>query len=205
LEPTRHLLRLAAEVIGQLDPAPLERAAELLYRTWRAEGVVLSCGNGGSASTASHFAADVAKLTVVEGKPRVRAICLNDNLPASSAWTNDAGFPLVFAEQASPWLDARSVVVAFSVHGGSHSDDPVQVSSNLRELCLLGRARGASLIGITGFDGGVLGGEADVSINVPFDQEPAATLLIESVHVLIHHLLCDALRARIAGLDDARA
>lgn len=194
---TSDLLAHSLTAIGKLDAALIERAVDLLERAWRTGGTVLACGNGGSASTASHFAADLAKYTIVGDQPRVRSICLNDNVSAATAWNNDVGFHAVFAEQAVPWLGPDAVVIGFSVHGGSRPGSGSAVSSNLAELCCTAKARGASVIGITGFDGGAIGDAADVHLNVAADQEPLATPLIESVHVLIHHALCASLRARI--------
>jgi D-sedoheptulose 7-phosphate isomerase len=188
------LITTAAEMAGRVDPALLATAAGTLFDTWRASGVVLACGNGGSASTASHFAADVAKLTIVPGADRVRAVCLSDNGSAVTAWANDAGFTSIYAEQATAWLQPDSALVAFSVHGGARDQS---VSANVGQACRIAREAGAAVIGITGFDGGIVGDLATVHINVPAYEEPIATPLIESVHVLIHHALCLALRERI--------
>jgi D-sedoheptulose 7-phosphate isomerase len=192
------LIREAAETTARLDIKALEAAAGLLFATWRAGGSVLSCGNGGSASTASHFSADVAKLTIVPGRPRVRSLCLNDNVSALTAWTNDVGFAAAFAEQAGSWLDKDATLVAFSVHGGSPDKS---VSSNVADVCSLAREKGAAVIGVTGFDGGLLAGTATVHLNVPAHDEPVATPLIESIHLLIQHALCLALRERIVHSD----
>ncbi len=188
------LVNRAAEMVGRLDQAVLAAAADALFSSWSAAGVVLACGNGGSASTASHFAADVAKLTIVPGAQRVRAVCLSDNETAVTAWANDNGFTATYAEQAAAWLEPTSTMVAFSVHGGARDQS---VSANVGRACLLARDAGAAVIGITGFDGGIVGELATVHINVAVDDEPVATPLIESVHVLIHHALCLELRERI--------
>jgi D-sedoheptulose 7-phosphate isomerase len=197
------LLDEAVTAVGRLSPATLERGVDLLYEAWRHDATIVSCGNGGSASTASHFAGDLAKYTIVDGQPRVRALCLNDNATAVTAWTNDDGFAEVYAEQARPWLGSSSAVVTFSVHGGLRSSAVGEVSSNLPRLCQIARLSGASIIAVTGFDGGAIGKLADLHINVPVDREPVATPLIESVHVLVHHALCAGLRERIETLPRA--
>lgn len=74
------------------------------------------------------------------------------------------------------------------------------MSSNLVDACRLARSAGASVVAVTGFDGG-MGEAANVHINVPFDQEPAATPVVESIHVLVHHALCMALRERMADVQ----
>ena len=186
---------MAADLAARIPSDALEAAADVLLATWEAGGVVLSCGNGGSASTASHFAADLAKLTIVGDERRFRVVCLDDNAASVTAWTNDAGFASAYSEQALAWLDPSAAVVAFSVHGGALDGS---VSSNLSRVCGAALERGAAVVAITGFDGGFLGERATVHVNVPFDREPLATPVIESLHVLVHHALCLSVRRRIS-------
>src|SRR6266851_4880904 len=78
--------------LALLDQGVLDRIVHSLLDVWRKGRTVFVMGNGGSASTASHFAADLAKYTIAEGKRRFRVIALTDNAALVSAWTNDAGF-----------------------------------------------------------------------------------------------------------------
>lgn len=188
----------AMEEVGRALPRDdIRRAADLLYDCWRRGGVVFAAGNGGSASTATHLACDLAKAAIVPGRRRLKAIALVDNIPLNSAWTNDGGFAGVFAEQLEPWLTERDVLVALSVHGGSGEGDAGPWSQNLPRAVALAHQRGAQVIGLSGFGGGALACSADVSIVVPIDSEPLGTPVVESWHVAIHHLLCTALRQRI--------
>jgi D-sedoheptulose 7-phosphate isomerase len=170
---------------------------DILYVCWRRGGVVFAAGNGGSASTATHLACDLAKATIVPGRQRLKTVSLADNIPLNSAWTNDSGFASVFAEQLEPWLTEKDVLVALSVHGGSEEGDAGPWSQNLPRAVALTRQRGARVIGLSGFGGGALARSADVCIVVPIDTEPLGTPLVESWHVAVHHLLCVALRERI--------
>jgi D-sedoheptulose 7-phosphate isomerase len=196
LPAASQLLARTPAALAAVDAGAVEAAADLLFGTWQAGGVILACGNGGSASTASHFCADAAKLTITPGRARVRSLCLNDNVSSLTAWTNDAGVDSVYAEQARPWLETSSSLVVFSVHGGARDGS---VSSNVAQVCRVARDQGASVIGVTGFDGGVVADLATVNVVVPVSDEPVATPLIESLHVLIHHALCVGLRERISG------
>ena len=180
--------------VRDLDPDAVAVAVNVLADVRLARGVVLTGGNGGSDSTASHFAADLAKYTRSAQRPHFRAISLTDNVPCHSAWTNDDAPALALVHMAEPWLPgpghAHNAVVLFSVHGGARDGS---VSGNLIELARFARAAGAAVIAVTGFDGGALGDVSDVHINVPMDREPLATPGIESVHLLIAHALCLAL------------
>lgn len=188
----------AMEEVGRgLSRAEIRRAVDVLYVCWRRGGVVFAAGNGGSASTATHLACDLAKATIVPGRQRLKTVSLADNIPLNSAWTNDSGFASVFAEQLEPWLTEKDVLVALSVHGGSEEGDAGPWSQNLPRAVALARQRGARVIGLSGFGGGALARSADVCIVVPIDTEPLGTPLVESWHVVVHHLLCVALRERI--------
>ncbi len=190
-------LRTMEEVGRGLPRNEIERAIDILYDCWRREGTVFAAGNGGSASTATHLACDLAKATIVPGRKRLKTMALGDNIPLNSAWTNDSGFASVFAEQLEPWLTERDVLVALSVHGGSGEGDAGPWSQNLPRAVALARQRGARVIGLSGFGGGALAGSADVCIVVPIESEPLGTPLVESWHVALHHLFCAALRERI--------
>lgn len=190
-------LRTMEEVGRGLPRAQIQRAIDALYDCWRREGTVFTAGNGGSASTATHLACDLAKATIMPGRRRLKTVALVDNIPLNSAWTNDSGFASVFAEQLDPWLTERDVLVALSVHGGSGEGDAGPWSQNLPRAVALARQRGAQVIGLSGFQGGGLARSADVCIVVPIDSEPFGTPVVESWHVALHHLFCAALRKRI--------
>jgi D-sedoheptulose 7-phosphate isomerase len=175
----------------------IDRVIDILFDAWSRGGAVYVMGNGGSASTATHLACDLAKYTIVDGKPRFRVMGLNDNTPLVSAWTNDNGFGSIFVEQVRPWLAAGDVLIGISVHGGSGSGQAGPWSQNLAQAMALARERGARTIGLSGFTGGALKEMADVCIVVPIDEEPLGTPLVESWHVVVHHLICFALRQRI--------
>jgi D-sedoheptulose 7-phosphate isomerase len=184
-------------VTREISRRDLERAIALLFEAWTDGRTVFVMGNGGSASTASHLACDLAKYTIVDGQPRFRVMSLTDNVPLVSAWTNDSGFGSIFAEQLRPWVQRGDVLIAISVHGGAGSGDAGPWSQNLVQAMALAREGGAKVIGLSGFGGGAVREMADVCILVPIEHEPLGTPLVESWHVVLHHLLCYALRQRI--------
>ena len=187
--------RIAREIPQQ----NLERVIDILFEAWDNENTVFIMGNGGSASTASHLACDLAKYTVVGEKPRFKVMGLTDNIPLVSAWTNDSGFGSIFVDQLRPWLRKDDVLIGVSVHGGAGSGDAGPWSQNLVRAMALAKERGAKIIGLSGFTGGVMREMADVCIVVPIDEEPLGTPLVESWHVALHHLFCSVLRQRIVA------
>lgn len=193
----------AVQEIGRALPREdIQRAVDILYEAWRLGKAVFTMGNGGSASTATHLACDLAKCTIVPGRHRLKAMALVDNIPLVSAWTNDSGFGSIFAEQLEPWLNEGDVLIGLSVHGGSGAGDAGPWSQNLLRAVRLARERRAKVIGFSGFAGGALKEMADVCLVIPIDEEPLGTPLVESYHVLLHHLICTALRLRIAEDSD---
>ena len=192
-----HFLEQSRATIDRLDQKVLAGMIECLMQAWRSRRTVYVMGNGGSASTASHFAADLAKYTIVEGKPRFKVLGLTDNAPLVSAWTNDGGFGSIFAEQMAAWLESGDVLVGFSVHGGSGSGDAGPWSQNLVRAMQAARSAGATILAFSGFEGGAMAQMADYCLTVPVLVEELGTPIVESVHVVLHHLLVHSVRAAI--------
>jgi D-sedoheptulose 7-phosphate isomerase len=182
-----------AEVTPKIPRNDVEKAIGILYDAWRNGNKVFMIGNGGSASTATHFACDLAKGTVVEGKKRFGVIGLTDNVPLITALTNDNGFNAIFVEQLKGLLKAGDVVVALSVHGGTGEDKAGIWSQNLLAAVQYAKEKSARTIGMAGFDGGALKQLADVCITVPAESTP----YVESWHAALEHLICNCLRQRI--------
>lgn len=195
--PIESYLLETIEAINRLDRDAVAQAVNVLYEAWQSQRTVFTMGNGGSASTASHFASDLVKYTASPGKPRFRAICLNDNAPIVSALTNDEGWASVYTEQLKPWLSAGDVVVGFSVHGGSGQGNAGAWSQNLPAAMSLAKERHARVIGIAGDTGGVMRDLADACIVVPVVNPERITVHTEGLHLVIHHLICDRLRQLI--------
>jgi D-sedoheptulose 7-phosphate isomerase len=189
----------AAEIVGQLDPGPIVSAIDILFEAWRQGRTVFVMGNGGSASTATHFACDLTKWTALPGKPRFRVLCLNDNVPLVSALTNDEGWAAVYTEQLKAWLVPTDVVVAFSVHGGSGSGNAGAWSQNLPAALRFAKDNGARVVGFSGDGGGLMASIADACVVVPSPSRERLTPHTEGFHVVLHHLVCDRLRGRIAA------
>jgi len=175
------------------------QALDLLFSCWQRGGTVFTLGCGGSASTATHFAADLQKTTVPNRNFKLgfKAMSLVDNIPLASAWTNDEGWSNVFSGQLKPWLTKNDLVVAFSVHGGSGSGAAGVWSHNLVSAFELAQERGASTLAFVGFDGGMLKALADATLLVPVDYEPYGTPVVEAFHVVIHHGLIFDLKQKI--------
>src|SRR3954469_15497441 len=145
-------MRQILETISRED---IDRTIEALFAAWREGRTIFLMGNGGSASTATHFACDLAKVTVCNGRPRLRALSLCDNPALLSALTNDEGFAHIFSEQLRSLMRPGDVLIGISVHGGSGSDRAGQWSQNLLRAMRVAKDEfQAIVIGMAGFDGG---------------------------------------------------
>jgi D-sedoheptulose 7-phosphate isomerase len=185
-------LRQIADSISRED---IDRVIEALFAAWRDSRTVFLMGNGGSASTATHFACDLAKVTVCDGRPRLRAISLCDNPALISALTNDEGFAHIFSEQLRSLMRPRDVLIGISVHGGSGSDRAGQWSQNLLRAMQVAKDEfQATVIGFSGFDGGAFRDMADICLTVPFPSTPQ----VESFHLVLEHLITFCLKEKIA-------
>src|SRR5487761_300077 len=191
------LLEVTQRTIDRLDQGIIDAMIDCLLGVWRRQGTVYTMGNGGSASTASHFAADLAKYTIAEGKPRFKVLGLTDNVPLVSSWTNDGGFSSIYAEQMLAWLRPGDALIGFSVHGGSGAGDAGPWSPNLVRAMKAAKDGAAHVLGFSGFDGGAMAEMSDYCITVPVLVEELGTPVVESVHVLLHHVIVHALRERI--------
>ena len=187
-------LKEAARIVRELSIADVDKAVDLLFDAWKKNNNVFTCGNGGSASTATHFACDLTKTVAPPGKRGFKVECLNDNIPLVLALVNDDGFDNLFSEQLKTKAQKGDVLICISVHGGSGKDKAGPWSQNLLKAMDYMRENGGRTIGLSGFDGGAMKDLADVSIVVPVDSTPH----VESFHLVLEHLICSCLRERLA-------
>lgn len=143
---------------------------------------VYTMGNGGSASTASHFVSDLLKTAITKSNKRFSAISLTDNIPVILAWSNDVSYEDVFAEQLKNFLSKGDVIVGFSGSGRS---------KNVVKAMIYGKKNGAICIGITGMSGGDFPKICDVSVIVPSND----MLAIESTHLTLCHCIISTIRS----------
>lgn len=181
------------QVADAFDREAIDRAIEMLFAAWQRGSTIFTCGNGGSAGTATHLAADLFKCTVVDEQPRLRVMSLVDNIPLVSALVNDEGWDNVYVEQLKTLFRPGDVVLAISVHGGCGRDKAGLWSQNLLKAMQYAKDNGGTAVGFSGFDGGAMKELADVCVVVPYDTTPH----VESFHVVLHHLVTFCLAEKI--------
>lgn len=181
-------MEFIAEYIATLqltmDQLPRQRIAEVidvLQQARRRGNQVFILGNGGSASTASHFACDLAKNTRQAGLPHFRVIGLTDNMAMFSALANDEGYENVFSEQLASLVRAGDIVIAISASGNS---------INVLNAAEAAHRSEAIVIGFTGFDGGRLGQLAHIHLHV----NSHIIEHVEDIHLMLEHLIVRSIK-----------
>ena len=192
---TDEYLSEVSKIVTDLDRRAIDGAITILYDAWKGDNQVFVIGNGGSASTATHFACDLNKWVSDEAERKFRAFALVDNIPLMSALTNDNGWGEVYAEQLKNFFRRGDVLVAISVHGGSGSDKAGPWSQNLMKAVKYAKDNGGKVVGISGFDGGALRTAADACVVVPAESTPH----VEGMHLVLTHLMSEQLRTLISA------
>jgi D-sedoheptulose 7-phosphate isomerase len=181
-------------ILKRMDRKKIDDAIGIIHNAWERDGQVFLIGNGGSASTATHFACDLNKWVSDNADRKFRAFSLVDNIPLMSALTNDNGWSDVYYEQLRGFFREGDVVIAISVHGGSGQDKAGLWSQNLLKAVKFAQENGGKVVGLAGFDGGLLNEVADACVVVPANSTPQ----VEGLHLVITHLICEQLRNKIS-------
>lgn len=172
--------------IDKIDRVAVAELSDLLNNA-RIEGkCIYIFGNGGSAATASHITGDFLKGISYQLDKRFRIICLNDNVPAMMAISNDLDYSYVFVEQLKAFVKKGDLAIGISGSGNS---------LNVVKALEYAKTIDAKTIAVSGFKGGKIKEISDYSIHVPVsDME-----VVEDIHMMIFHAIKQDLIAKIKG------
>jgi D-sedoheptulose 7-phosphate isomerase len=182
----RAYLDYLASCFKALDSDAIESLIRLLLAARVSENTVFFIGNGGSAATASHFANDISIGTRTGDHLPFRAVSLTDNVAVMTALANDEGYDRMFVDQLRVHMRDGDSLVAISASGNS---------PNLIEAVDYAKTRGATVVGLTGFDGGQLREKSDISLHVPTAKGEYGP--VEDVHMIFDHLIGSYLIAEV--------
>src|SRR4051812_42378907 len=167
------------DLIRTIDSIPLEKvgqAIEWFKEARQQQKHIFVCGNGGSASTASHFACDIVKGASFNRESRFRIMALTDQLPTLTAYANDVSYDAVFVEQLKNFAEPGDVFMGISGSGNS---------PNVLRAIEYANSIGCRTIALTGRDGGKLGPLAQINIQVPAPHMGR----IEDAHMIVCHMI----------------
>ena len=178
--------QLLTDTLNRLDMAAVDAMVECFADAHARGATIFTMGNGGSGASASHAAGDFLKGASYGLDQRFKMICLNDNLPSMMAIANDIGWEDIFVEPLKNFLQPGDVVIGISGSGNS---------KNVLKAADYAKAKGATVIGMTGFKGGKLREVADISIHSDaMDMEVA-----EDVHMAVFNMVKKVMMARLMG------
>ncbi len=172
-----------AETIRQLDFQVVNRIMEELEQARRDDRQVFVIGNGGSASSASHWACDFGKGVNVEGIKRFRISSLTDNMAWITALGNDISYADIFVEPLRNALRPGDVVVGLSVSGNSE---------NVVRAFQYAKEQGATVIALVGAKEGRMKQLADIALVIPSGDYG----IVEDTHMFVNHVISQYLRSR---------
>lgn len=168
------------QMLREISQSQVQEIVALLEDAYRQGHRIFIMGNGGSAATASHFALDLAKNTIMAGAPRVKAISLTDHVPLITAWSNDTAYEHIFAEQLATMIEAGDVVIGISTSGNS---------ANVINALQLAKEVRAFTVGLLGAKGGHIKEIVDAYVLAPgqnIEQEEDAHLIL--AHIITRHM-----------------
>src|SRR5207247_5589820 len=168
-------------MVRAISQAHLQEILSLLEDAYRNGRRIFIMGNGGSAATASHFALDLAKNTIMPGAPRLKAISLTDHVPLITAWSNDTAYEHIFEEQLANMIEPGDVVIGISTSGNS---------LNVINALNVAKKSRAATVGLLGAKGGLIKNLVDAYVLAPgqnIEQE-------EDAHLILAHIITRRIR-----------
>ena len=174
------------QVLGRLDGTSFDALVAEIQRVHREDKVIYTCGNGGSASTASHMINDLVKAPAdASGCRPLRAIGLSDCLPLMTALANDIEYAQMFAQQLRAYGRPGDLLLAISGSGNS---------PNIIEAVKVAKEIGITVAGFSGYEGGKLREMADIKLHVPCK----CMAQVEDAHLILEHALVEVLKHALA-------
>ncbi len=189
----------------------IEKAYLLLQKTYDKNGKLLIAGNGGSAADSEHIAGELMKRFKItrpinkeladklmkidpdRGERLVKnlemplcAVPLTSHIAITTAYMNDADATGVFAQQMLGFGNEGDVFLAISTSGNSE---------NIISACVVAKAMGIKIIGLTGEKESKLSKYSDICIRVPETE----TYKIQELHLPVYHALCLMLESNYFG------
>jgi D-sedoheptulose 7-phosphate isomerase len=171
----KNYLELEKTILDSLNIGDIDRFINILIDTTKKGGIIYICGNGGSASTASHFMNDFNKgVGTVDNHP-FKFMCLSDNVATITAIANDISYDEIYSYQLKDRLGPDDIVIGIS--GSGNSD-------NVINALMYAKSCGNTTISLVGYTGGVLKQLSDYYIHIPIENMQ----IVEDIHLILDHL-----------------
>jgi len=162
--------------LSKINRKNMVAAQNVLRLTALSGGRIFVGGNGGSAAISDHLKCDFSKGTDDGHGGNLVVHCLSNSMALFSAIGNDLGYERTLDYQLSlSKVNVKDAVILISSSGNS---------PNITNCCSYAKRFGATVIGLTGFDGGCLKEKCDISLHVPVDNYG----VVEDCHQALMHV-----------------
>lgn len=163
-------------VLNQMSKAQIINAVNLIADKFQANKKIFTCGNGGSASTASHYITDWNKMINLSTMKKFRGFSLTDNVGLITAFANDISYSEVYSGQLKALADSGDLLVVISGSGNSE---------NLIKAVDYANCNNIDVLAVVGYDGGKLAQKTNNIVHVPsFDMQ-----ICEDIHLMFGHIV----------------
>ena len=169
-----------AMLASKLNTEMFQAGIDLIQKKYEEGKKIITCGNGGSASTASHYITDWNKMVNLSTGRKFRGISLCDNIGLITAYGNDISYDEVFAGQLKAIMDEGDLLVAISGSGNS---------LNVIKAIEYANSIGGETLAVVGYDGGKVMELCKTAVWVEsFDMQ-----LCEDIHLMFGHMVMKTL------------
>lgn len=169
-------IKMEKKVLDSLPVEDINRVMNVLEQARMAKKRIFICGNGGSASTASHLECDFNKGISYDQELKYDIECLSDNVPMMMAIANDIGYEDIFAVPLKNKLKSGDVLIGIS--GSGNSENVIRAFQYANNI-------GAETVAFTGYNGGRLKGMAKYNIHVAIENMQ----ITEDIHLVLNHMM----------------
>lgn len=177
------------QTIKNLNQQEIKNCCEVLLNAYEKGNNIFICGNGGSASTASHFACDINKGVSFGLEKRFKVFPLTDNIATITAYSNDVSYEDIFLEQLKNFFKKGDLIIAISGSGNS---------KNVLKAVEYVNSNGGISMGWTGYSGGKLKSISHHSVNANvMDMQTS-----EDIHMVLVHIVMKVLRKELTGSEE---
>jgi len=165
-------------LINYIDQTIIQDVINSLESVSSNNGKIYIIGNGGSAATASHMVNDFGTGLARRDIRYFNIESLSDNTSVCTALANDIGYDYIFSMQLKNKINHNDLLIAISCSGNS---------TNILNAVEYAKKNNATVIGLTGFDGGELKELSDINFHV--DTQKNEYGLVEDLHVIFNHII----------------
>ena len=181
---SQEYLNELSNVLNDFPHENFDKMIQKIMKSYEEERNIFVMGNGGSGSTASHWACDINKGCCLHLEKKFKMICLNDSIPTMMAYANDISYDDIFVEPMKNFFRPGDLVIGISGSGNS--------TNVLKAIEFANKNKGRT-IGLCGFEGGKLHDMVDIPLLAKVNDMQ----IVEDIHMIIVHISMQAISTEL--------